>query len=143
LALTSGLRSKHFPPREAIVGSGSVRTEVIRSRRRSSLLLSSIVRHLDMSLFCAIRAAAIGILLENRVRSKIAAALRWMGGENNAIGSDLSLFCSGLAYCAGARDSTSAEPHPWVYLPSPLQCPLLQAICVLAIVWDKFQVPKL
>jgi hypothetical protein len=81
---TSGLRSKHFPPFEASIGSGSSRTTVRRSRCRSSLLLSSCVRYLEMCFLSVTRAAAIGIAFENRARSKAAAALRWVGGRNKA-----------------------------------------------------------
>jgi len=73
---TSGLRSKHFPPLEARIGSGSSRTTVRRSRCRRSLLLSSCVLHFEICFLSFTRAAAIGMVLENKALSRTAAALR-------------------------------------------------------------------
>jgi hypothetical protein len=89
--MTCGLNRKHFPPFEARAGSGSDRIFVNLSRSRSSFVFVSCVLCCDIFLIFKIRAADIGIVLENNERSRVAAAAavaeRTMGGRKRDIAS--------------------------------------------------------
>lgn len=86
--LTVGLNNRHLPPRSASVGSGSLRTEPIRSILSRSLFFSSELLILEIFFKLRTLPAASGILLLNRARSKAAPMTR--GGVNIA-SSDITL----------------------------------------------------
>jgi hypothetical protein len=89
--LTCGLNRKHFPPFAARTESGSGRMFVNLSSCRSSFVFLSCVLCCDIFLIFNIRAADMGIVLENSARSRVEAAAaapdRTMGGRKRDIAS--------------------------------------------------------
>ena len=88
--LISGLSSMHFPPFWANAGSGSNWIFVILSSFSSSSLFSNSFLNLEMFLGFAIRAAAMGIVLEKSARFRVALAERTIGGRKRDMASDLA-----------------------------------------------------